>query len=80
MDNIIEELVEKKRNMFLSDPIIRKLQQLKLEILTTSIPSYVVCKDSLSVKTIHNESVQNALDHIDEELRLYIKINYKNIE
>lgn len=80
MQTIFDELLQKKHDMYMRDPVIKNLIDIKLKILTTSFPSYVVRKDSLTVEVVHSEQVQKALDNIDEELRSYIKQYYTNIE
>lgn len=65
---------------FCNDITIKRILDLKASILKTSIPTFIVDKETKEFVIVYDDETTNLLNRIDNELKNYISVYYPSVK
>ncbi len=82
MSNIKEtpDFYKQIADKFRKDITIKRILDLKASILKTSIPTFIVDKETKEFVIVYDDETTNRLNRIDNELKKYISVYYPSVK
>ena len=82
MSNIKEtpDFYKQIADKFRKDITIKRILDLKASILKSSIPTFIVDKETKEFVIVYDDETTNRLNRIDNELKKYISIYYPSVK
>lgn len=82
MSNIkeIPDFYKQIADKFRKDITIKRILDLKASILKSSIPTFIVDKETKEFVIVYDDETTNRLNRIDNELKEYISVNYPSVK